>query len=820
MKTVICAIAKNENRYIREWVEYYNKLGATKIVLYDNNDKDGERFDAVLEPYIKNGFVEVVDYRGKHKSFSKKYAEESKNHGVQQDAYEDCYKRYSKDFDWFGFFDIDEFLYICDGKSLNSFLSSDKFKNTDVIQFNWKCFGDNDLLKYEDKPVRERFKTKSRLQSEHVKSMVRGGFTNISLPCHIAIVKNGRYSYPNGKKTKCNFKQPISLECAYVEHYLTKTIDEWCDRKFGTTSATGKDYFNDIDSRIKIFFAHNKMTPEKKKIVEEKKKNIEKKKNYVIVSLTSYKERIDSLPKVFDALLGQTKKPGKIVLTIFKDDKKYLTSKVQKYIDSKKVELILADDNLRPHLKYFYVMKKYKNYPIVTVDDDIIYPSDMIESLFKSYEKNKTVVSARRVHKITRDSKNNILPYNKWVHECKNVLTPSNELFATGVGGVLYPPDILKISDENKKEIPEVITADDVYLKYLEEKLNVKVLWVKNKTLIGKEIKTGDVQKKALNKTNVIGKKNDEYIKKFLVDKLLLKEKEKKAMLAKKMAERMENAFSRIFYLYSSQKDIKNFNILKEKLTKENKYQPSDVFKKIYNAPQDDVKRYEILKEAKSLGYKNILLIEEPAIFNKNEEAIKKLFSNIPDDADIVLFDKMVPANTVEILRYKNYVKKLSSDGTMFGKKKDVNVPFLGSSCFYLSEKAINKLLEQQKEKILKKSDILNNASLNIYFSVENAAITDGHDKDYERIGIDIWKYKDKPQTPIQNKPSDKKPDINNATKPIRQNRFLAAKKTPVYGVEKKIQTTYKENDANTSKLARLRKKISTSNYNRLYDVL
>ena len=285
-------------------------------------------------------------------------------------------------------------------------------------------------------------------------------------------------------------------------------------------------------------------------------------------------------------------------------------------------------------------------------------------------------------------------------------------------------------------------------------------------------------------------------------------EREKKEAIDRKII----NTFNHIFYLYSYQKDIKNFNILKEKLTKENKYQPSDVFKKIYNASQDDVKRYEILKEAKSLGYKNILLIEEPAVFIKNEEAIKKLFSNIPDDADIVLFDKMVPANTVEILRYKNYVKKIST-GAMFGKKKDINVPFSDSSCFYLNEKTINKLLELQKEKILKKSDILNNTSLNIYFSVENAAITDGHDKDYERIGIDIWKYKDKPEILKQNKPAENRMIVKNTAKLTRQNKFLAAKKTPV-------RESKKQDTANTSKLTMLRKKISTSNYNRLYDIM
>ena len=38
IKICICTIGKNENKYIKEYVEYYKKLGINKIYLYDNND--------------------------------------------------------------------------------------------------------------------------------------------------------------------------------------------------------------------------------------------------------------------------------------------------------------------------------------------------------------------------------------------------------------------------------------------------------------------------------------------------------------------------------------------------------------------------------------------------------------------------------------------------------------------------------------------------------------------------------------------------------------------------------------------------------------
>ena len=44
---------KNENRYIKEFVEHYKKYGVDKIFLYDNNNVDGERLENIIGEYIK-----------------------------------------------------------------------------------------------------------------------------------------------------------------------------------------------------------------------------------------------------------------------------------------------------------------------------------------------------------------------------------------------------------------------------------------------------------------------------------------------------------------------------------------------------------------------------------------------------------------------------------------------------------------------------------------------------------------------------------------------------------------------------------------------
>ena len=64
MKFAVCAIIKNENLYLREWVEHYIKLGFDKIILYDNNEKNGELPQLVIQDYIDAGIVNIYNYRG------------------------------------------------------------------------------------------------------------------------------------------------------------------------------------------------------------------------------------------------------------------------------------------------------------------------------------------------------------------------------------------------------------------------------------------------------------------------------------------------------------------------------------------------------------------------------------------------------------------------------------------------------------------------------------------------------------------------------------------------------------------------------------
>ena len=194
-----------------------------------------------------------------------------------------------------------------------------------------------------------------------------------------------------------------------------------------------------------------------------------------IVSLTSHKTRVKHCGRAIYSAIKNCLTEVHVVLCLYKDDIKYIHSDVKTLIDAKIVELLIVDEDLGPHTKYFYTMKKYKNLPIITIDDDQLYYPDTIPSLIDCYDKNKNYVICRQYRTIHwRNGK--VLPFSQWVINKSNSKEGVRKnIHPMGVGMILYPPDILKISDNNLSEIRKYRMADDIYLNALEFRYNVSI---------------------------------------------------------------------------------------------------------------------------------------------------------------------------------------------------------------------------------------------------------------------------------------------------------------------------------------------------------
>jgi hypothetical protein len=109
-------------------------------------------------------------------------------------------------------------------------------------------------------------------------------------------------------------------------------------------------------------------------------------------------------------------------------------------------------------------MKHYPNSIIVTIDDDIMYPSHMLSDLIDAHNRYPASIIARYAYKMEYGSEGDILSYSKW----KRIMhpePPSPLIFFGSGGGTLFPVGSLN-KDVNNIELAMKLcpTADDVFL--------------------------------------------------------------------------------------------------------------------------------------------------------------------------------------------------------------------------------------------------------------------------------------------------------------------------------------------------------------------
>ena len=232
-------------------------------------------------------------------------------------------------------------------------------------------------------------------------------------------------------------------------------------------------------------------------------------KENIVVSLTTISGRIKDIFPTLNSLVLQTHKPNLIVLWLG-DNAEYPKRIISK-IKSMGIKIEYCKD-LGPNTKYHYAFKEYNNDLVITVDDDIIYNEKMIEELYSTHLKHPDLVIARRVHKIRFGLDRRPVKYRNWIWEYRNSNQPSHELLATGVGGVLYTPSVMKLKCWVNTDFLNVCPfCDDIWLKFCELTHNIKVCAVDD-SMFEYDVVNKKMQKTALATENVDKEKNDERI--------------------------------------------------------------------------------------------------------------------------------------------------------------------------------------------------------------------------------------------------------------------------------------------------------------------
>ncbi len=127
----IAAIFHNDAPYLKEWIDYHRLIGVEYFWLYD--DVSNDHFREVLQPYIEEGVVEIIDWSEQR--------EQIKNWpDIQIESYRHAIKNAIGKTKWLALIDTDEFILPMKNKTIQNCLSR-YFSHAKAIYAQWRIFG-------------------------------------------------------------------------------------------------------------------------------------------------------------------------------------------------------------------------------------------------------------------------------------------------------------------------------------------------------------------------------------------------------------------------------------------------------------------------------------------------------------------------------------------------------------------------------------------------------------------------------------------------------------------------------------------------------
>ncbi|MEM1283543.1 MAG: glycosyltransferase family 92 protein [Chlamydiota bacterium] len=200
------AIFRNDAPYLKEWIEYHKLVGIEHFYLYNNLSNDGHI--EVLQPYIDNGYVELIDWpyeHGKDGHWTK----------IQRNAYRHAIEGCSSETKWLAIIDTDEFIVPGEHKSLNELIASEEAKkqNKNVARYeiSWILFGTSGV----ERTPNNRLMIELLLKNEGKANKM---YKSIVRPQYVG-------DYINPHKTNLTKKmkhKKLPLSTAQVNHYVLR----------------------------------------------------------------------------------------------------------------------------------------------------------------------------------------------------------------------------------------------------------------------------------------------------------------------------------------------------------------------------------------------------------------------------------------------------------------------------------------------------------------------------------------------------------------------------------------------------------------------
>ena len=210
MIPALVCIAKLEQPYIEEFVQYHLKLGFAHIVLYDNEDVP--TYAAMLSAYPQ---VRVIHLPGN-----------SYHKAVQYVALDDFCANHLREFTHVAHIDVDEFIALKRHANIRDFIDEFIVGDCGGIGMNWRFFGDSGHAAPTAAPVTHRFTRCAAQGDQHVKTLFKTEHFAAFSGCHAVTLTSGHIKTTQGVVFDGPFSPP-DVSVIQLNHYKCKTLPEF-----------------------------------------------------------------------------------------------------------------------------------------------------------------------------------------------------------------------------------------------------------------------------------------------------------------------------------------------------------------------------------------------------------------------------------------------------------------------------------------------------------------------------------------------------------------------------------------------------------------
>jgi hypothetical protein len=202
-----------------------------------------------------------------------------------------------------------------------------------------------------------------------------------------------------------------------------------------------------------------------------------------VISLTSHPTRFNTLNQTLNSLLAQRLIAKNIYLNIAQEDLGKLPDSVKDLASSGLIKINTCE-NLGPGKKLIPTLKLERSLPIIVVDDDLIFETDLTLKLMIAHHLSPGTIIASRVHKIIHTPEGKISAYINWQKNYSLSDGPSMDLFATSGAGTLYKAEFFHSDVTDEKTYKELAFHTDDLWWFIQSKR----VGIKTKRLLGQSI--------------------------------------------------------------------------------------------------------------------------------------------------------------------------------------------------------------------------------------------------------------------------------------------------------------------------------------------